>query len=158
MNVIDSLQDQPEPSVAAAEENNALLKGVAAVADICRCNPCRCDPLRNACGVSCNPVADVAVESTTAPLPMSEPTSSKPPKNGGCGCSCGASDTVAAAAPVVSSVGQNVSSCSYPQPTPCHPQAQVSQRRDEDCAIGQHNRPAQIRYAIGLPNPKKLRN
>lgn len=62
------------------EDNDNLLKDVAAAADICRCNPCRCDPLLNDCSVSCNPVMDAS----TTDQPQT--------KAGGCGCGCSKKD------------------------------------------------------------------
>ena len=45
-------------AAAADDPTDRLLKDVTAAADICRCNPCRCDPLLNDCSVSCNPVVE----------------------------------------------------------------------------------------------------
>ena len=69
----------PHSSVSSndfSDENNQLLKDVTAAVDICRCNPCRCDPLLNDCSVSCNPVLDGDVPNNF-------------PNSNGCGCGCG---------------------------------------------------------------------
>ncbi len=66
-----------EQQSQAIEDQDNLLKDVAAAADICRCNPCRCDPLLNDCSVSCNPVVDA-----------SDPNQPATTTGGGCGCGC----------------------------------------------------------------------
>lgn len=68
--------------VGGTNANDNLLKDVTAAADICRCNPCRCDPLLNDCSVSCNPVVEPESQPSTS-------SSSGGVKPGGCGCACG---------------------------------------------------------------------
>ena len=84
-----------------SEDQDRLLKDATAAADICRCNPCRCDPLLNDCSVSCNPVVDASDANQTSSKPPTsggccgkkEGTAATKPAGrvGGCGCSCGTS-------------------------------------------------------------------
>lgn len=76
--IIDEDSIQPSTSSEGNSENDGLLKDVAAAADICRCNPCRCDPVLNDCTVSCNPVVETDVVGE----------SPAPSKTGGCNCGC----------------------------------------------------------------------
>ena len=68
-----------QPDIANVDVESNLLQDVAAASDICRCHPCRCDPLLNDCSVSCNPVVE------------SEPKVATPR---GCGCSCSSKPNV----------------------------------------------------------------
>ncbi|KZS14681.1 putative Metal-responsive transcription factor 1 protein [Daphnia magna] len=78
-NMCSSQIDQPDHLLN--EDHDRLLKDVAAAVDICRCNPCRCDPLLNDCSVSCNPVLDSSSMEDSSQL---QTTTGK-----GCGCGCG---------------------------------------------------------------------
>lgn len=92
-----NLQIQQQQDVSM-EEHDRLLKDVAAAADICRCNPCRCDPLLNDCSVSCNPVVDSSADPNQPAGGCScgcskneSAVANKASRMGGCGCSCGTS-------------------------------------------------------------------
>ena len=83
-NCSDSLEQMEHidfEEIEPPSDNISLLKDVTAAADICRCNPCRCDPLLNDCSVSCNPVVE--------PENPSSASSPEGEKKGGCGCGCG---------------------------------------------------------------------
>nr|XP_045612846.1 uncharacterized protein LOC123767316 isoform X2 [Procambarus clarkii]XP_045612847.1 uncharacterized protein LOC123767316 isoform X2 [Procambarus clarkii] len=57
-------------------DERGLLEKIAAHADICKCNPCRCDPSRgNEC--SCNAIADSETPTRRSPSPARDP----PPSN-----------------------------------------------------------------------------
>lgn len=138
---VDQMNHQQEDG---SEDHDRLLKDATAAADICRCNPCRCDPLLNDCSVSCNPVVDTA--STVNQPPVS---------GGGCGCGCNKKDEPSpnkavnrmsgcgcncSGGPTASSSHENnggLSPIQFPV-MPCHPQEALpcSQPTDSDpCCI-----------------------
>ena len=88
-----STPEPPPPPVENGQTNDAddasneILKDVTAAVDICRCNPCRCDPLLNDCSVSCNPVVDIVTEDPQHLSPASQATAAGQEKPA-CSCSC----------------------------------------------------------------------
>lgn len=136
----------PHTSEESCENHEHLLKDVAAAADICRCNPCRCDPMLNDCTVSCNPVVDGSSATTNIPSSggggcgcgcskKEADIASKPvARLGGCGCSCGAG--ASASSPLES--GDDLSALQQLPVMPFHPQEALpcSQPSDSDpCCI-----------------------
>ena len=143
--------EEVEPMAMVEEgggNHDRLLKDVTAAADICRCNPCRCDPLLNDCSVSCNPVVDESV-SDPDPPPMTVGGGCGCSKKGktvqkksvtqtksGCGCNCGKAPAAVAIESPPDSSGE-LDSIQFPV-LPCHPQEtpSCSQTPDTDpCCI-----------------------
>lgn len=135
---LDQMNHQVEDS---SEDHDRLLKDATAAADICRCNPCRCDPLLNDCSVSCNPVVDASAANQPPASgcgcgckKKEEPVTNKAvSRMSGCGCNCGGG---ASASSSHENIGE-LSPIQFPV-MPCHPQEALpcSQPTDLDpCCI-----------------------